>query len=184
MVRQPIIPQLNGPEFLLWEQAQSERYELNAGFVFAFAGGTAAHDRLAFNMRTLLESAFPSPCRTFGSDMKVRISSNTYYYPDVAVGCDTIADDATVLENPRIVVEVLSAATRGYDLVEKRAAYRTLASLRAYVVIDTDIRRVEVDRRDFAGKWETETFDVGEALLDGSRLSLDAIYAETAIGSR
>jgi len=182
-MRQPIIPQLNGPEFLLWEQAQSDRYELHAGFVFAFARGTAAHDRLAFNARTLLESAFPPPCRTFGSDVKVRISSNTYYYPDVTVVCDALPDDATVLENPRIIVEVLSPATRGYDLVEKRSAYRTLASLRAYVVIYTDMRRIEVDRRGFRGQWETETFDVGEALADDARLSLDAIYAGTSIVS-
>lgn len=178
-MRQPIVPQLEGPSFILWEHAQRERYELHRGFVFAFAGGTIIHDRLAFNMRVALEGLFSTPCRTTGSDVKVRISQDTYYYPDVTVTCEPISGDETIIEQPRIVVEVLSASTSGYDLVEKRSAYRSSPSIVAYVIMHSDSRRVEVDCRSSNGNWETETFDDREAIVDGHRLQLDVLYAGT-----
>ena len=84
---------------------------------------------------------------------------------------------------PRIIVELLSPSTRGYDLVDKRNAYRGLDSLEAYVIIHPDVRRVEVDRRGPGGQWHTDTIDDGDVLFGGTALSLEAIYAETAIAS-
>lgn len=180
-VRQPIIPQLGGPEFLLWEQAQTERYELHHGFVFAFPGGTVDHDRIAFNTRMLLERSLMPPCRTFGSDVKVRIASNSYYYPDVTVACDGISGTATAIEKPTIVVEVLSPGTQSYDVVEKRAGYRAVESLKAYVIIHTEIRRVELDARNLGGLWKTEILDLGEARFEGALIAIDEIYQGTSL---
>lgn len=182
-MRQPILPQLDGPSYLLWEQSQPERYELHHGFIYAFAGGTIIHDRLAFNMRVALESRLSPPCRTTGSDVKVRISRDAYYYPDVTVTCEPISGDETILEQPRIVVEVLSPHTRGHDLVAKRTDYRSSPSIVAYVIIHSDTRKIEVDHRGSSETWETETFDDKEAIVDGERFLLDAIYAGTPLES-
>jgi Uma2 family endonuclease len=177
---EPIIPQLEEPDYLSWEEKQKTKFELHHGFVVAFAGGTAAHDTVANNVRAALKRLFPSPCRMVGSDVKLRISAETFFYPDAVVVCNPVSDGATFLEGPRIVAEVLSRSTRGYDLVEKRAAYRSLPSLAAYGVVHTDTRRVEVDSRNHDGTWTTETFDE-EAFIDGRELSLDEIYAETSL---
>jgi Uma2 family endonuclease len=178
---QPVMPQLSEAAFLLWEKGQRGKFELHLGFVYAVSGGTLSHDRIAFNIRTLLERQLRRPCRTYGSDVKVRISSNTCYYPDLTVSCEEVDDSATILGRPKIVVEVLSPSTQEYDLVEKRAAYREMPALRAYAIAHSDSRRVEVDRRNAAGSWETEVFDSGDALVDGYCLSLDQIYAGTAL---
>ena len=169
------------PPFFNGRQHSPKNFELHEGFIFAFAGGTAAHDQIAFNVRLLLVSAFPSPCRAFGSDMKVLISPKTYYYPDVTVTCEPISDDATVIQSPRVAVEVLSHTTRAYDLVEKRSAYRSLPSLDAYIIVHSESRRVEVDRRHLGGSWRTETYDAMPVPLGEGELSLDAIYRSTTV---
>lgn len=180
-MREPIVPQLDGPAFLLWEEAQADRYELHHGFVFAFAGGTADHDRVAFNTRGLLERAYPAPCRTFGSDVKVRVARDTYYYPDVTVACEPVTASTSIIEQPQVVVEVLSPGTQGYDLADKRSAYRGLPTLEAYIVVHTRLPRIEIDRRDGAG-WTTQTFDVDdETTINGVAFTARELYTRTTL---
>jgi hypothetical protein len=147
----------------------------------AFAGGTVDHDTIAFNLRASLDRLFPAPCRTFGSDVNLRVASDTFYYADTGVVCEAVPAEAAVIEGARIVAEVLSRSTRSYDLVEKRAAHRAMASLAAYVIVYTEMRRVEVDVRAPDGTWKTETYDIGEAFIDGRPISLDAIYARSSL---
>ncbi|MBC5800081.1 MAG: Uma2 family endonuclease [Candidatus Eremiobacteraeota bacterium] len=175
-MKQPIIPQLSAEEFLRWEEAQSLRFELHHGFAVAYAGGTVSHDRVSFRARGLLARLYPSPCETFGRDVKVRVSEATFYYCDAGVRCDPIDDDATVIERPHVVVEVLSRSTRPYDIVEKRAAYRAMNCLAAYVIIHTDMRRIEVDARATNGRWSTGTYGDDEAYLNGQAFVLDEVY--------
>jgi len=61
-------------------------------------------------------------------------------------------------------VEVLSPFTKGRDRVEKRLAYRRLASLEEYVLVAQDVVRVEVYRQAGEG-WEVETYGVGESAV-------------------
>lgn len=180
-MRQPVIPQLSEAAFLQWEESQSGKFELHRGFIYAFAGGTVDHDRIAFNVRSLLEQRLQPPCRTYGSDVKVRIANDTCYYPDVTVSCEEIDHSATMITQPRIVIEVLSRSTQGYDLVEKRAAYREMQLLRAYVIIHSDSRQIEVDRRNQHGLWGTDVFENEDALIDGHSFTLDQVYAGTAL---
>jgi Uma2 family endonuclease len=103
------------------------------------------------------------------------------YYPDVTVACDEIAGDSTVIKNPRIVVEVLSPGTPSFDTVEKREGYRSLESLDAYVIVDTHMRRVEVDYRHTTGAWLCDYYDCGDALIRGAQLPVNEIYAGTSL---
>ena len=52
VLKEPVIPQLAAREFLVWEAAQGEKFELHRGFVMAFAGGTVDHDTIAFTLRS------------------------------------------------------------------------------------------------------------------------------------
>jgi len=64
------------------------------------------------------------------------------------------------------------------------SAYRKLASLKEYALIEQDVRRAEVFRRVGDLGWEQIIFESGDALeflsLD-FRLPLDEIYAGTGI---
>ena len=57
--------------------------------------------------------------------------------PDVMMTCGKVeAGDEQAVTDPKLIVEVLSPGTRGYDQRDKFVLYRALASLREYVLID------------------------------------------------
>lgn len=133
-------------EYLAWEEHQSQRHELVGGRTYAMSGGTERHGLMTGHLFTLLAAgATPKRCRTFQSDRKLQVATGDVYYPDVLVVCGKAADvqyeaDATV------VVEVLSPSTRTQDRREKVRSYGTLPSITHYVVVEPDVRRIEVAR--------------------------------------
>lgn len=75
-------------------------------------------------------------------------------YPDVLVTCGKAeAGDEQAVTDSKLIVEVLSPGARGYDQPDKFIVYRTLASLREYVVIDPTKRQVEVFSWVNEGAW-------------------------------
>ena len=180
-MREPFVPQLDAEEFLRWDARQDAKFELHDGFVLSFAGGSADHDRISFNLRTILEALYSAPCRSFGTDLKIRVGKSSFYYCDAGVVCSELSPKATVVETPRIVGEVLSPSTRVYDIVEKRATYRSMASIEHYIIVHVESRRIEVDSRKPDGAWSTACYDDGVAYLGGSEVSLDDIYSRSSL---
>ncbi len=68
------------------------------------------------------------------------------------------------LLNPSVVVEVLSESTEGYDRGEKFAHYRRLETLREYVLIAQQTRRVELYVRQSEHWVFSEISDAGGVL--------------------
>ena len=135
-------------EYLVWENAQAGRSEFFQGEVFAMVGGRRGHGRVVANLvRHLGNHLDSSPCQAFCENMKVQVGDEAVLYPDVFVTCDKnfTAVDA-VFTAPLLIIEVLSPSTQRYDRSEKFAIYRKLASLREYVLLDPDTRRLEVFR--------------------------------------
>ena len=81
---------------------------------------------------------------------------------------------------PVLVVEVLSPSTSQVDRWRKVADYRTLPSVREILVVFSDERRVEVQRRTSDG-WRVEDLigqtEISLACCDGP-IPLDAIYRD------
>ena len=68
------------------EEASSTKHEYVAGEVYALAGATQRHNRIAMNIAAQLwAAARDSGCRVYGSDMRLRIGNDAVYYPDVQV---------------------------------------------------------------------------------------------------
>jgi Uma2 family endonuclease len=109
--------------------------------------------------------------------VKIRTRVNRYRYPDFAVSCAP-GDDPYFLENPCLIVEVLSASTEHTDYGKKFNEYTQLPSLQRYVLVSSNERFVLVYRRS-GNEWIAEGFDQdGEfdvPCLD-VRLSLEQIY--------
>jgi Uma2 family endonuclease len=59
----------------------------------------------------------------------------------------------------RLVVEVLSDSTAGFDRGRKFQSYRLLDSLQEYVLIDAEARTVDVFRRAEGGCWVLHPFE-------------------------
>jgi Uma2 family endonuclease len=172
-------------EFLTWEEQQPERYERVGGVIRMMTGGTVAHNRITRNCARALETRLlGSDCEVFTSDIKVVAPEEDVIYPDVVVVCGAIADEATRLETPVVVVEVLSESTAARDHGPKRWAYQMIPSLQHYVLIDQAKPVVEVASRDDDGSWRSvmhRGLDVRVRLgALGAEIGLDEIFARVA----
>ncbi len=99
----------------------------------------------------------------------------------MSVLCHQLPGDTATIETPRVVAEVLSPSTRTYDLIEKRAAYRKLPSLQAYVIVHTALQHVEVDLRDGNDRWVTSTFERDGLPFGNGTLALEDIYIRSSL---
>lgn len=135
-------PKLHSPdEYHKLEETAEERSEYRNGEMISMAGGTANHNRIA----GAFYRAFPpvineQEYECFIGDMRLWIPDRQIAtYPDLMVieGEPIYSPGRQdVVENPCVLVEVLSKSTQLYDQNEKFEAYRTIPSLREYVMID------------------------------------------------
>src|SRR3954470_17751199 len=101
-------------EYIRLEDESPTRHEYVAGEMYAMAGGTPDHAALAAEVIALLVPQLPRGCRTFSSDVRIRIPAlNVTTYPDVSVACGAqrAADDPIAITNPVLLVEVTSNST-------------------------------------------------------------------------
>ena len=167
-------------EYLAWERLQLEKHEFHGGEVFAMAGATFEHNQIVINVGAELRAALrQKPCRVCASDLRVKIpATGLYTYPDVSVVCgrpEFEDDKLDTLLNPLVLVEVLSDSTEDYDRGTKFTNYRTIASLRDYVLISTDKVLVEYSTRKDDGSWVLREFRAGE------RFTLESVGVELAV---
>ncbi|MBK6852393.1 MAG: Uma2 family endonuclease [Burkholderiales bacterium] len=167
--------------FLAWENSQRERHEFVRGEVFAMVGARRVHGKLVMNLGRLIGNALTgTPCDVYAETMKVQVADDVFY-PDVFVTCDA-QDRVTdlVFSAPTLIVEVLSPSTHAYDRGLKFALYRRLPSLKEYLLVDPDTRRVEAFRLSDAG-WVLHDMSEAETLHLGS-LGIDLVMGEVFAG--
>ena len=157
------------------------KLEFADGEIYAMAGGSKRHNALALRVGAALHGSQRAECTAFQSDQRVRIPAvNRAVYPDVTVVCGAIESDPLDVEtilNPTLIVEVLSASTEEYDRGDKWMAYQSLSSLKEYVLVAQDDRRVEHYRRLPSGGWEYSDTTTGTIeLVTGAKLDLDDLY--------
>lgn len=172
-------------EYLRLEAQSPVKHEYVNGEMFAMTGATLRHNVIAGNVLALLRSHLrDTPCRPFINDVRLRIEkTHSYYYPDVLVVCargtQAIDLDAVTVEDPVLVIEVLSPSTEATDRREKLLAYRTVSSLSEYVLISQDAARVEIHRRRGDIGWEKIEYSGPETVELASvnlKIGMRAIY--------
>lgn len=152
-------------DYLRSEIYSAGKREFVAGEVYAMAGGTARHNRISLNIATRLDAATRgTPCEVFMADMKVKVEAHrAFYYPDVMLACEP-GDDAPLFRaRPCLIVEVLSHSTAGIDEREKWHHYRDIPTLRHYLLVDSESRRVRLLSRQDGG-WLERILGEGERL--------------------
>lgn len=128
-------------DYIAWTRARTEpgRTELDDGEVIAMAPETLAHVRTKTRVNAALVRAIETAgvdCEAIGDGIAVRISDLTVYIPDGSVYCgSTKAGDSLFIDNPIIVVEVVSPSSGTRDLVEKMPGYFRVPSLIHYLLI-------------------------------------------------
>ena len=172
-------------DYLRAEEAAPVKHEYVDGSVHAMAGAGERHNRIALNVAYRLRTAARgSDCGVYISDMKLRIAAqNVFYYPDVMLVCRPEDDHPHYKTAPCVVVEVFSPSTAAVDRREKWAAYRRIEDLNAYLLVDSEARRVEVFQCDADGGWRQGELGADEVLnLECGNLrvplSLDDVYED------
>jgi Uma2 family endonuclease len=177
-------------QYLISEETASVRHEFVAGLIYAMSGASRNHVEITRALSGLLfRETTGKPCRNLDQDTKVWVDQSTsYYYPDATISCppNFIDEKHGVIDNPTVVFEVLSPTTANLDRGPKFAAYRTLESLREFVVIESEAARVEVFSLE-EGLWVVRFFSGLEALATipsvGITLPLTELYRHTVFES-
>lgn len=146
-------------EEYLWQEQRAERKnEYYDGTIYAIAGGSVEHSQIQSNIILELGTALRGKdCRVLTSDLKVgmaakaslsvpvagqlKAKSNFVTYPDASVICGPLEfykGDRYTVANPVVLFEVLSPSTRIYDTNFKLEQYQHIASLKAYIMVDSE----------------------------------------------
>lgn len=138
-------------EYIKIEQENNQKYEYYDGFIVAMSGGTLNHARIAKNITSKIDAILEKggdKCEIFGSDAKLAIEvKNNYVYPDAMIVCGDVEDSKHqnhALTNPKIIIEVLSKSTKGYDKDGKFLLYMLVPSLEYYVLIEQKEPKIHI----------------------------------------
>ena len=164
------------------EEKSEIKHEYIDGYVYAMAGANDPHVTITGNTFAMIRSHLRgSGCRVYFSDMKTRIDSlNRFYYPDVVVTCDPRdTQSQNQKKYPKLIIEVLSKSTEGFDRGDKFADYQQLESLEEYVLVSTKRQRLDCFRRNQEGLWvlksysgEQDKFQLSSINFEGKFLDL------------
>ena len=146
------------PEYLELERTGDIKHEYFAGAIYAMVGASVQHNLITGNTYASLHAQLRKRnCNVFPSDMRVKaVQTGLYTYPDITVVCGQLQfedEREDTLVNPVVIVEVLSPSTENYDRGKKFQNYRTMLSLREYILIAQDDHRVEHYARQSDNTW-------------------------------
>jgi Uma2 family endonuclease len=170
-------------QYLEMERKAAHKSEYVAGEIVAMSGASEQHVWIVGTVLSALRGKLRGgPCRTYASDLRVRVSSSRLFtYPDIVVYCGEPAfadDQSDTLLNPTLIVEVLSKSTESYDRGKKFEYYRGIESLVEYVTISQDRAHVEHWTRRPDNRWLLEDTDRLDGVLQLSSVGCDLSLAE------
>ncbi len=168
-------------DYLKGEEFSPIKHEYVEGEVYAMAGTSNNHSRIAINITTALSIHLrDSPCEPFAGATKVRAAIDVFYYPDILVSCEETEKDSYFRNNPILVIEITSPSTEHIDRREKLFAYQRITSVQEYAVIDQHRMNVELHRRQPNANWITYFFDASDDRIEfqavGLTLPITEIY--------
>jgi Uma2 family endonuclease len=166
----PIEQRMTLEQFLDWDDGTDRRYELVDGVVLAMAPPSVAHGVVVGNLVGLLRSGVRSGCAVVAEGgVVVPGRKDAFYQADVVVTCRPQHAKARYVEEPSLIIEVLSPSTAGHDRNMKLDDYRSIASVNEILFVSTLQRRVQLWVR--AGDhWRVQDF-IGDSTFQLAAIS-------------
>lgn len=163
-------------QYLVAERSSSSKHEYFSGEIFAMSGASFRHNKITTNLnRVILPHLASGDCEMFGSDLRVHIPENTLFtYPDSIIICgkpEFLDEHFDTVTNPSVIIEILSFSTKDYDRGTKFTLYRSIPSLKEYILIDSESVSIEIFSQSQLKTWSLEEFK-----------SVDASFSIKAIG--
>lgn len=188
--RSDIYPRMTVEQYLRFEEESETKHEYHDGLVvdvLDMAGTSPEHARITPNVSRLIGNALVGkPCAVYSSDLKIWIHNNRrFLYPDLSIVCGKptapLEAGKHAADNPKVIIEVLSPSSAGFDRGGKFRLYKQLPSFEEYVVIEQHEPAVDVSRRQPDGSWNTVEYLGLSATLElvtlGLKIPLADVYA-------
>jgi len=174
---------MTSDEFIAWAMEQGQRYELAAGEVVGMAPERSAHALTKAHVWRCLTEAVEAAglrCDVYPDGMTVEVDVGTVYEPDAVVRCGPrLPDDAVKLNDPVVVVEVLSPSMRACDVGAKLIDYFRLPSVQHFLIVRTEDRAIIHYARNDDGTILTRIVREGELRLDPPGLIVTGLFPAT-----
>lgn len=176
---------LSVEEYLQWEEVAETKHEYVSGNVIAMAGATREHNEIVANLiREVGNCLKGKECAIYPSDFRVTTpAGKSYFYPDATVVCGSLQMQPHVfdtLQNPVVIIEVMSEGTENNDRGYKFFHYQQIPSLQEYILIDSRKQGIEIIRRQTNDTWKFDKLSAAEGKLEltsiGCSLSFEDIY--------
>lgn len=167
-------------EFLQWEDGTDTRYELVDGFVLAMAPPMPGHGILAARLGGMIDTQLRArrPCFVLSeAGIALPNRDDTCYVADLAVSCELLRAGDRLIQNPDLIVEILSPSTWAFDRQTKVADYRQIPSVQEILLIDSESIFAEILRRE-GNRWITELVQGSTAVLSLISVPLSTAMAE------
>lgn len=163
--------------FLAWEDAQEGKHEFDGVRVVPTTGGTAAHQRIVFNLCLALMNAVAGRPLDVLHEMRLRIGDKVRY-PDAVLCASPVDQTVRTLTDALVIFEVLSADTATTDRVDKLLDYAAVPSLQYYVLLEQTAVAATLFQRQSSGAWAASAHVSGVLPLAtlGLSLALEDLY--------
>ena len=172
-------------DYLAIDSASDHPLEFHDGEIYPMIATTVDHSIISTNAARHLGNRLDgSNCRVVSAP-RIQATAKNVVYPDIAVFCGSILrakdapDSAT---NPKLIVEVLSPSTEGYDYTGKFDIYCQLPTFEEYVLIAQDQPRVHVFHKNSDVKWTLTKYDSLQSIIKLESLSIDLAASDIFSG--
>ena len=180
---EPAYKLLTVEEFLDSCPNDQRHYQLIDGVIVAMAPPGDRHQRIAGVLGGVLYNAVQSNLPGCAVLIQAGIAPHgakgrDHFETDLTVACERQSDDRRgIVQEPLLIVEILSPGTDRDDVFVKLPAYQRIPSLQEILYVETERVEATVHRRD-GSDWEAIDLVGPEA-----RLQLDTVGLDIALGT-
>ena len=170
-------------DYLELEAAATFKSEYHNGKLVPMTGGSTNHNQIVINLIAFLKFSLKKKgYRQFASDVRLWMPVvSRYTYPDLMIveGNPVYHDDRTdTIENPTVIIEVLSKSTQNYDHGDKFNAYRTISTFQEYVLINQYTQQVEHYVKTAEKRWSFREYDESDQKFSLEKAPFEISFAD------
>lgn len=145
-------------DYLALEATSETKHEYANGEILAMTGASWNHNVICMNVGAQLNVQLADRnCTVTSNDLRLNVqSTRSYRYPDVMVICGEpqfVNDRTDTINNPIVVIEVLSEGTEIIDRDAKLHEYLQIDTVQEYLLIAQSEAKIERYLRQQSGDW-------------------------------
>lgn len=175
-------------EYTSFLETSEEKYELIDGELYAMVGVSRNHDSIAVKFISQLDQKLGgTQCRVQTGEFNLRVKTEedyNGYFPDIHVTCSDRDSSNRFSEQPTLIVEILSPSTEKKDRGKKLEDYKTIESLKEYLIVHQDKVIIERYTKNKEGDFVIDLFMEDSTLVLhslGIELDTNVLYQNASI---